>query len=76
VNGYLVSREYFELVAQRRLDPQTAARLRQQYRGRLQMAGVLLTLLMTIPLVNLLTPIVGTAFIVHVFHGLQARRGA
>jgi uncharacterized protein involved in cysteine biosynthesis len=74
VNGYLISREYFEMVAQRRLDPQAAVRLRRNYRGRLQLAGILLTLLMTIPLVNLLTPVIGTAFMVHVFHSLAARR--
>jgi uncharacterized protein involved in cysteine biosynthesis len=49
-------------------------RLRRNYRGRLQLAGILLTLLMTIPLVNLLTPVIGTAFMVHVFHSLAARR--
>jgi len=75
VNGYLVSREYFELVALRRLDPAAAERLRRRHRGRLQFAGVLLTLLMTIPLVNLLTPVVGTAFMVHVFQNLRARPG-
>lgn len=74
VNGYLVSREYFELVAQRRLDPPAATRLRRRHRGRLQFAGILLTLLMTIPLVNLLTPVLGTAFMVHVFHALAPRR--
>jgi uncharacterized protein involved in cysteine biosynthesis len=74
VNGYLVSREYFEMVAQRRLDPAAAARLRRSCRGRLQLAGMLLTLLMTIPFVNLLTPVLGTAFMVHVFHALAARR--
>jgi CysZ protein len=75
VNGYLISREYFELVAWRRLDPATAARLRRSHRGRLQFAGILLALLMTIPIVNLLTPVVGTAFMVHVFHHLARRRG-
>jgi uncharacterized protein involved in cysteine biosynthesis len=74
VNGYLLSREYFEMVAQRRLDPESASRLRRSSRGRLQLAGMLLTLLMTIPFVNLLTPVLGTAFMVHVFHALAARR--
>ena len=74
VNGYLISREYFELVAWRRMDPATATRLRKANRGRLQFAGMLLTLMMTIPVVNLLTPVIGTAFIVHVFHGIEARR--
>lgn len=74
VNGYLISREYFELVAWRRMDPAAATRLRKANRGRLQFAGMLLTLMMTIPVVNLLTPVIGTAFIVHVFHGIEARR--
>lgn len=73
LNGYLISREYFELVAQRRLEPGPAAVLRRSCRGRLQVAGMLLTLLMTIPVLNLLTPVLGTAFMVHVFHALAAR---
>lgn len=75
VNGYLVSREYFELVAWRRLDPPSATQLRRRHRGRLMFAGVLLVFLMTIPVVNLLTPVVGTAFMVHVFHHLRRRQG-
>lgn len=75
VNGYLVSREYFELVAWRRLDPASAAQMRRRHRGRLMLAGVLLVFLMTIPVVNLLTPVVGTAFMVHVFHHLRRGQG-
>jgi uncharacterized protein involved in cysteine biosynthesis len=74
VNGYLVSREYFELVALRRLDPPAASRLRRQHRGRLQFAGMLVVLLMTIPVVNLLTPVVAAAFMLHVFQTLPQRR--
>ena len=75
VNGYLISREYFELVAWRRLDPPSAAQMRRRHRGRLMLAGVLLVFLMTIPVVNLLTPVVGTAFMVHVFHHLRRGQG-
>jgi len=73
VNGYLVSREYFELVALRRLEPSAASRLRRRYRGRLQFAGMMLVLLMTIPLVNLLTPVIAAAFMLHVFQALPQR---
>lgn len=73
VNGYLISREYFELVAWRRLDPPAATQMRRRHRGRLMIAGILLVFLMTIPVVNLLTPVVGTAFMVHVFHQLNRR---
>jgi uncharacterized protein involved in cysteine biosynthesis len=74
VNGYLISREFFELVAWRRLDPSAATQLRRRFRGRLMFAGILLALLMTIPVVNLLTPVVGTAFMVHVFHRIRSGR--
>lgn len=71
VNGYLLGREYFELVALRRLDTAEAGRLRRASRGRVLLAGVVVAILLTIPLVNLVTPVVATAFMVHVFHGLR-----
>ncbi len=74
LNGYLVSREYYELVALRRFDPRTARRLRRAHRGRLLMAGVILVVVMTIPIVNFITPVLATAFMVHVFQGLPRRR--
>lgn len=74
VNGYLVSREYFDMVAQRRLAPADVKRLRQSHRGRLQLAGMALVLLMTIPVVNLLTPVLGTAFMVHVYQRMAMKR--
>ena len=74
LNGYLLGREYFELVAVRRLKSSDARRLRRRYRGRVFLAGAIVAVLFTIPLVNLLTPILATAFLVHVFESL--RRGA
>jgi uncharacterized protein involved in cysteine biosynthesis len=67
VNGYLVGREYFELVAQRRLDPDGVRDLRRAKRLPIFFAGVITTFLLTLPLVNLLAPIVGTAAMVHLF---------
>ena len=37
-------------------------------------AYILRRLLMTIPVVNLVAPIIATAFMVHVFHGLPGRK--
>ena len=76
VNGYLLGREYFELVAVRRLAPEDVVSLRKSYRSRLFWAGVLIAFLFTIPLVNLITPIVATAFMVHVFELLRQNRRA
>ncbi|SCA56423.1 conserved membrane hypothetical protein [Candidatus Terasakiella magnetica] len=68
LNGYLISREYFELVGQRRVGVKKAKALRKVYQGRLLIAGALTAFLLTIPLVNLLAPVVGTAVMVHLFH--------
>lgn len=74
VNGYLVSREYFDMVAQRRLAPGDVKRMRRGHRGRLQLAGMALVLLMTIPVLNLLTPVLGTAFMVHVYQRMSMKK--
>ncbi|MDV7341688.1 EI24 domain-containing protein [Terasakiella sp. A23] len=68
LNGYLISREYFELVGQRRVGLKKAKALRKAYQGKLLIAGALTAFLLTIPLVNLLAPVVGTAVMVHLFH--------
>jgi CysZ protein len=70
LNGYLMSREYFELVALRRMTPQAARTMRKAFSARLFGAGVIVAFFSTIPLVNLLVPVVATAFMVHIFQGL------
>ena len=72
VNGYLTGREYFELVSNLRLDPNETEQLRKRHRGRIQLAGVLLFFIMTIPVVNLLAPVIATAFMVHFFHSVDS----
>ena len=71
LNGYLLGREYFEMVAVRRLDAPGAKRLRRRYRGRVFLAGIIIAFILSIPLVNLIAPIVATGFLVHLFHGLK-----
>src|SRR3546814_2292255 len=60
LNGYLISREYYELVALRRMTPDASRRLRRAHRGRLMTAGFVLVFVMTIPIVNLVTPLLAT----------------
>ena len=67
LNGYLLGREYFELVALRRLDETAARDLRRRGRGRWFVAGLAIAFLMTIPVLNLFMPIIATAFMVHLF---------
>ena len=71
LNGYLLGREYVELVASRRLAPGAVRALRRRHRLKLFGAGVTIAFLLTVPVVNLLTPVIATVFMVHVFHGLR-----
>jgi len=67
-NGYLLGREYFELVAGRRIDPIEAETLGRQKRWSLWAAGTVAALMLTIPVLNLIAPVIATAAMVHLFH--------
>jgi CysZ protein len=67
LNGYLVAREYVELVGLRRLAPAVVATLRRNHRLTFWGSGVLIAFLLAIPLVNLIAPIVGAAFMTQRF---------
>lgn len=78
LNGYLLGREYFEMPAFRRLPRAEAKAIFQRHRARFVLAGVVIAFLATIPFVNLIAPIVGIAFMVHMFESvvnLGQRRG-
>jgi uncharacterized protein involved in cysteine biosynthesis len=76
LNGYLLGREYFEQVAQRRLDWRSLALLRRAARARLWWAGVWIAAMLTVPVLNLIAPVVAICFMVHVFEGLCRRARA
>ncbi|HEU4417448.1 MAG TPA: EI24 domain-containing protein [Planctomycetota bacterium] len=67
VNGWLLGREYFELVALRRISPAAARTMRDHRRPELLLTGIGLTFLFTLPIVNLVIPILATATLVHRF---------
>ena len=71
LNGYVVGREYFELVALRRLDGAAARAMWRWHRGRLVLAGVVIVFLLSLPLFNLVAPIMAAAFMLHVFEGVR-----
>jgi len=68
LNGYLLSREYFEVAATRRLSLGEAQALRSSKQTSLTIIGVAYAFMLTIPFVNLITPVVATAAMVHLFH--------
>ncbi len=71
ISGYLLGREYFTLVAARRLGRLAAAELRRHHAGQIWLAGALMAVPLTFPLVNLLVPVLGVATFTHMFHRLN-----
>jgi len=71
LNGYLFGREYFEVVALRRLELTTVRALRTRFAGRVFLGGIAIAGLFAVPLVNLVAPVIATAFMVHLCEGLQ-----
>jgi CysZ protein len=70
LNGYLLGRGYFEVVCLRRLDAAAARAVRSRFSLRIFMGGVMIAGLFALPLVNLVAPVIATAFMIHVFEAL------
>jgi CysZ protein len=73
LNGYLLGREYFELVAIRHLTFEEARTLRRRNRGTTFVAGVAIAVLFTVPVLSWFMPAFAAAFMVHVFEGVRRR---
>ena len=70
VNGLLLGREYFTLVAMRRLGRQGAKALRSRHAGQIWLAGALMAAPLSIPVLNLVIPVLGVATFTHMVHRL------
>jgi CysZ protein len=64
----LLGREYFELAAMRHQPVAQAKRLRQDHQNTVFLAGILIAAFVSIPIVNLATPLFAMALMVHVYH--------
>jgi len=73
VNGLLLGREYFQLVAMRRLGQKEANALRRRNFLSIWAAGTLMAIPLTVPVLNLIVPILGVATFTHQFHRLNQR---
>lgn len=71
LNGFLLAREYFTMIALRRLPPHEAYEMRRRYGLRIWVAGVLMAIPLSIPLLNLFVPVLGAATFTHLYHRLQ-----
>jgi CysZ protein len=70
LNGYLLGREFFVMAAIRHVPREEAEALRMRHSRIIMCAGIVLTILATIPIINLFAPFWGVAVMVHLFHTL------
>lgn len=75
VNGYILGHEFFELIALRRLDRSETRALWQKLRWRFFLPGAVVAFLLTVPIVNLLMPIIAVATMVHLFEAWRPVTG-
>ena len=76
VNGWLTARIYYEQVALRRLSPAEVKAWRRANSGVLWLTGIVIVFLGTIPILNLIVPVLGMAAMVHVAQTLHPPRSA
>ena len=72
--AWLLGREYFELAAMRFRSPAEAKAMRKQNATTIFAAGMVIAAFVSIPIVNLATPLFGMAFMVHMHKRLSGSR--
>jgi CysZ protein len=75
-NGYLLGREYFELAAMRHVSAAEAKRIRKANRVTVLVCGLLIAALASVPILNLVTPLFATGFMVRIWKRLAPKSGA
>jgi CysZ protein len=72
--AWLLGREYFELAAMRFRSPAEAKAMRKENAALVFTAGLIIAAFVSIPIVNLATPLFGMAFMVHLHKQLSGPR--
>ena len=72
--AWLLGREYFELAAMRFRPPEEAKAMRRENATVIFTAGLIIAGFVSIPIVNLATPLFGMAFMVHMHKRLSGSR--
>ena len=73
-NAYLLGREYFELAAMRFRPPFEAKAMRKANSAYVFLAGMVIAVFVSIPVVNLATPVFAMAFMVHIHKRMTDKR--
>jgi len=71
INGFLLGREYYRMVAVRRLGREGAKAAFRQHLAAVWIAGIFMVVPLSIPVINLLIPVLGVATFTHLFHRLE-----
>ena len=71
-NAYLLSREYFEMVASRHMPLAEARQMRRDNAAAIAVSGLVPALLALVPVVNLAVPLYSTAYFVHLFKAVRS----
>lgn len=71
INGFLLGREYYRMVAVRRLGREGAKTAYRKNLAVVWIAGIFMTVPLSFPLINLLIPVLGVATFTHLFHRLE-----
>lgn len=74
VAAFLLGREYFELAAMRFRPPADAKAFRKRHAAKVLTAGLMIAAVVSIPIVNLVTPLFGMALMVHLHKKLSGGR--
>lgn len=76
INGYLLGREFFEFAAMRHRSEAAAKALRRRHAGTIFLAGLVIALVLSVPLLNLTTPLFAAAMMVHLHKMVAAQDAA
>lgn len=73
-NAYLLGREYFELAAMRFHPPAEAKAMRKVHRAYVFLTGMVIAVFVSIPVINLATPVFAMAFMLHIHKRMAGKR--
>ncbi len=74
LNGFLLGREYFQFASLRYYSENESIALRKSSPFKVFLAGLFIAFTLTIPIINLLSPLFAAAMMVHLVKAMGARR--
>lgn len=73
LNGYLLGREYFQFAAMRFCSERDASNLRKKFSFEVFLGGLIIAGIMSVPLLNLLTPVFAASMMVHLHKAVSGK---